>query len=397
MRRDVEVSLVRRILDHVAADTRDLAPDLVRRPVSDYLDPGRFAAEQQALFRDHPVVVGHLAQLPTPDSWFTHDVAGVPILVTRTEAGRPQAFVNVCRHRGARVAGEACGRARRLTCPFHGWSYDLEGRLRGVPLADGFDTLDRDGHGLVRLATDERHGLIFVRPRVGGPPIDLDVIVGGMSAELAEHRPERHLLASRQWTVECNWKVLLDNFLEVYHLPVLHSSNIGPMFEPNRVLFDDFGQNGRRIDPRTSIRALADRPEDEWRLRDHALVTYFVFPNVQTFWTQDYFSWLAVWPLAVDRTICSQILVADWEADSPERRARLGTNLDLFDMTLAEDFGISADVQRGLGSGAVEEILFGRHEHGAAVVHATIDEALARWRAGEPVDAWSPVAIGEPR
>ena len=136
-----------------------------------------------------------------------------------------------------------------------------------MPQPDGFDELDRDQHGLAPVPIAERHGFIFVRPRIHGPAIDLDAVLVGVDADLAVDRSERHLLAQRDWEVACNWKVLLDNFLEMYHVPVLHNRNIGPMFEPNRSVYDDFGQNGRRIDPRRSIRRLADEPRDGWRLR----------------------------------------------------------------------------------------------------------------------------------
>ncbi|MCC6438212.1 MAG: aromatic ring-hydroxylating dioxygenase subunit alpha [Acidimicrobiales bacterium] len=387
MDRDTELHLIERLLAHVDADTRDLAPALVERPVREYLDPVRFGEEQEALFRAHPVVVGHTAQLPEPGSFFTHDHSGVPIVVTRNEAGALQAFLNVCRHRGGKAAGQACGSAKRMTCAYHGWTYDLDGRLRGLPLADGFDGLDREAYGLVPVPVAERHGLIYVRPRPGGP-IDLDRFLGGISAEVADEPVAAHLLASRSWEVACNWKVLLDNFLELYHLATLHASNIGPMFEPNRILFDDYGPNRRRVDARRSIRSLAGQPREQWRLLDHALRTYFLFPNTQTFWTQDYFSWLSVWPVAIDRTVCTQLIVADWAADTDRRRAHLQTNLDLFDLTLGEDFAMSEEVQRGLGSGANETVLFGRHEHGAAAVYGAVDEALGRWRCGESVDAW---------
>jgi phenylpropionate dioxygenase-like ring-hydroxylating dioxygenase large terminal subunit len=388
MDRAVELALVERALAHASADTRDGAATVTRRPVSDYLDPQRFADEQQALFRDHPVVVGHVSQLAGPGSFFTHDHSGLPLLVTRDDSGAIGAFANVCRHRGARLCDVPCGTARRLTCPFHGWTYDLTGRLRGVPQADGFAGVDLGGYGLAPVPVAERHGLIFVRPRVGGAPIDLDRILTGVDADLATTRPQGHLLALRHWEVACNWKVLLDNFLEMYHVPVLHAGNIGPMFEPNRSLFDRLGQNGRRIDPRRSIRHLAGEPRDTWRLRDHALVTYHVFPNIQTFWTQDYFSWLSVWPVDVGRSICVQCIVADWPADTDERRAHLQTNLDLFDRTLAEDFAMSEGVQAGLRSGALAEVTFARFETGAAAVHDAVDEVLGRYRRGQPVDAW---------
>lgn len=383
-----EGALVDRVLRHVADNTRDLGPEIIRRPVADYLDPERFEAERRALFQEHPVVVGHISQLPRPGTWLTTDDPGRPILVTRTESGELRAFLNVCRHRGAPVAIGTAGSGRRLTCSFHGWTYDLEGELRGLPLPDGFESLDRSCHGLTPLPVAERHGMIVVRPSAGGPPIDLDAFFGGVSDELGDRPPEPHLLATRRWDVDCNWKVLLDNFLEVYHLPVLHAANIGPHFEPNRILIDHYGQNTRRIDPRLSIRGLADQPRDTWRLRDHALITYHLFPNLQTFWTPDYFSWLAVWPISIDRSRCTQILVADWQADSDQRMAHLQTNLDLFDRTLAEDFAMSAEVQRGLASGANEELMFGRHEQEAARLHALVDEALERWHTGRPVDDW---------
>lgn len=387
MQRELELQLIDRLLAHVEADTRDLGPSMVERPVAEYLDPQRFAEERQALFRDHPVVVGHTAQLVERGSFFTHDHAGVPIVVTRNEAGTLQAFLNVCRHRGGRAAADACGTARRLTCNYHGWTYDLDGRLRGLPLADGFDGLDHDRYGLVPLPLAERHGLIVVRPQPGAP-IDLDVLLGGIDAELAGETPEEHLLALRSWEVACNWKILLDNFLELYHLATLHAANIGPMFEPNRILFDEFWPNRRRVDARRSIRALPSQPRSSWRLLDHALRTYYLFPNTQTFWTQDYFSWLSVWPVAPDRTVCTQHIVAHWAADTDKRRAHLQTNLDLFDLTLGEDFAMSEQVQSGLTSGANDTVLFGRHEHGAAAVYAAIDEALDRRRRGVPVDAW---------
>jgi len=387
--RAVELALIERALAQADADTRDLDV-VVRRPVGEYLDPVRFAAEREALFRDHPVVVGHVAQLSGPGSFFTHDHSGLPLLVTRDETGRIRAFANVCRHRGARLCAGPAGMARRLTCPFHGWTYDPAGMLRGMPNPEGFDGCDPDGFALTPVPVAERHGLVFVRPRVGGAEIDVARIVGGLDPDLSVQRPEGHLLTLRHWEVACNWKVLLDNFLEMYHVPVLHRANIGPMFEPNRSLYDQFGQNGRRIDPRRSIRRLAGEPRERWRLRDHALATYYLFPNVQTFWTQDYFSWLSVWPLAVDRTVCEQLIVADWPADTDERRAHLQTNLDLFDQTLGEDFAISAGVQQGLASGALDQVTFARYECGAAAVHRSIDAALARRGQGLPVDAWPP-------
>ncbi len=388
MNRDLEIDLVKRALGQASTSPTAADAGPSRRPVADYFDPQRFTEEQQALFRSYPVVVGHTAQLSEPDSWFTHDHSGVPILVTRAADGELRAFLNVCRHRGAKAAAQPCGQSRRLTCRFHGWTYDLEGRLRGLPQPEAFGEADRSGIGLASLPIAERHGLIFVRPQADGGPIDLDTVLGGVSTELEDHRSERHVLATRSWEVDCNWKVLLDNFLEMYHVPLLHGSNIGPLFRTELCHFEPIGHNGRRIDPRTSFASLAALPSDSWRLRDHALLTYFIFPNLQTFWTRDYFSWLSVWPIAPDRSVCSQLIAADWTVAEEGRQAHLQANLDLFDLTLSEDFGVSEEVQRGLACGANDTVVFGRHEAEAAAVHTNIDQALARWRRGVPADAW---------
>ncbi len=94
-------------------------------------------------------------------------------------------------------------------------------------------------------------------------------------------------------------------------------------------------------------------------------------------------------PVAVDRTVCTQHIVADWRPDTDELRRHLQTNLDLFDQTLGEDFATSVGVQQWLGSGALSDVLFARYEQGAARVHTAIDAALDRWHRGEPADAWA--------
>src|SRR5262249_30340942 len=148
---------------------------------------------------------------------------GTPILLTRASDGRVRALANVCRHCGARLA-DGAGEARRFTCPFHAWVYDLEGRLAGVPMGSAFDGLCREEKGLVELPVAERYGLVVGRLRPG-PPVDIDAYLG---PELAQ---ELGLLGLADWetfrephvhAVDANWKVTLDTFRENYHFDYLH-------------------------------------------------------------------------------------------------------------------------------------------------------------------------------
>jgi phenylpropionate dioxygenase-like ring-hydroxylating dioxygenase large terminal subunit len=126
-REALEHSLVRRLLDHVDQGTTDLADALLEVRADSYTSPDRLAEEIDVLFLGHPLVLCLSGALPGPGSYVTVDLCGTPVLVTRADDGRVRAMANVCRHRGVRVV-DGKGEARRFTCPFHAWVYDIEGR-----------------------------------------------------------------------------------------------------------------------------------------------------------------------------------------------------------------------------------------------------------------------------
>src|SRR5258708_33330526 len=129
MDRKEELAVGRRLLGHIDARTTDLAAAMFRNRVVNYSCRERAALERERLFRDGPVFMGLSTRLARPGDYFTEDVAGMPVLMTRgTDDGKAMAFANVCRHRGAPLA-QGCGSARAFTCPYHGWTYDLAGKL----------------------------------------------------------------------------------------------------------------------------------------------------------------------------------------------------------------------------------------------------------------------------
>src|SRR4051812_34472216 len=124
MKHDHQVELVKRVLAHLEAKTTDTSGALHQQPVAAYADPARFERERATLFGELPLAIGHISQLPRPGSFFTHDAAGVPLLIVRGDDNEAHAFLNVCRHRGTRVEPAACGDKKTFQCPYHGWTYD---------------------------------------------------------------------------------------------------------------------------------------------------------------------------------------------------------------------------------------------------------------------------------
>ena len=151
-------------------------------PVIGYDGHERAERERRRFFRDEPLVLALSCDVARPGDFVTHDLTGVPILLARTRSGHARAFVNVCRHRGARVVeGSGCGQ-QSFACPYHAWTYDCDGRLLGMGTTRGFEGVDRAHHGLTALPVLERHGLIWVRP-VPGPTPDADALLQGMGDE----------------------------------------------------------------------------------------------------------------------------------------------------------------------------------------------------------------------
>jgi phenylpropionate dioxygenase-like ring-hydroxylating dioxygenase large terminal subunit len=152
MRHADQVAYLERMLGMVRTNTRDDGPGLSHTPVEGYFDPAQYRREVDVLFRKHPIVVGHSAQVSKPGDFVTHDATGQPILIVRGTDGVLRAFLNVCRHRSASVEQMPCGSNKRaFVCPYHGWSYDLKGRLLGITDGTAFGTVDRSRYGLRRL------------------------------------------------------------------------------------------------------------------------------------------------------------------------------------------------------------------------------------------------------
>src|SRR5260370_15218391 len=155
-------SVAQRVLDHIANGTTDLGRDVWREPVANYRSAERLKSEIERVLRRSPTPLCRSAALPEAGSYVAREAAGIPIVVVRGSDGKVRAFRNACRHRGMQVASGSSGCARAFVCRYHGWTYNLEGRLRHIPHEEGFPGFDKEAHPLVPVSATERFGLVFV-------------------------------------------------------------------------------------------------------------------------------------------------------------------------------------------------------------------------------------------
>ncbi len=381
MDRKEQLAVGRRLLGHIDGRTTDLSDDLFRNRVDAYSSRERATQEREALFRAMPLFLGLSSRLPRAGDYLTEDVAGMPVLLVRAADGIVRAFANICRHRGAPVA-DGCGNARAFVCPYHGWTYDAQGRLLGVTDKVGFDGLDVAAHGLVRLPAGEKHGMIFLRatPLRPGESAELDVddVLGGMARDFAALDLRRYPLFSvDRVRPRINWKFAVDTFLEGYHIPHLHRKTIAPYFIGNCGTFDGAGRHGRMCVARNSIEGMRALPEQERDFLPHVLAIYQLFPNSIVIWQVDH---IEVWRAFPDRDDPSRCEI-EFGLYRPEDSARPDSywqkNRDIAIRTvLEEDFPLGERMQIGFESGATEEVIYGRNEPSLVHFHSSIRSAL---------------------
>ena len=267
-----------RVLANVDRDRGDYADGLLTVPAADYRDPALFDLEIEACFRRNPIMVALGVDIPNAGDFTTLDIADRPIVVVRGDDGVARTFLNACRHRGAPVADGCFGHGRRMTCPYHFWVYDAQGKLVGLPGKEGFEGLDVEG--LIEFPTAERHGAIFATLTVGAA-MDIDEWLGDMASALEMlqlHNLHRYDVETK--LPSGNWKATADGYLDGYHLGYLHRNTIGAKSITNRNTYDLFGPHVRIGFANKPILQLRDTPVEEWDKYSAFSLVHYVFPNI---------------------------------------------------------------------------------------------------------------------
>lgn len=381
MDRQTELSLIREIIGLADQRTTALDADIAHSPISRYASPERFERERALIFKRKPMIVAHSSELQGPRSFLTRDFLGLPVLLARDDDGRLRAFLNVCRHRGARLEREASGCKRVFTCPYHAWSWTNEGDLRAVPQeAEGFPDLPRAERGLRGLPVAEAHGFIWIiaDPDMAEMP-DIPTHLGGLGADFTWLGLDDSRIAEIE-TVEiaANWKVLFEGGLEAYHFRVAHKHTIADYFPDNLSSYQCFGPHIRIVLPRNSMPDLRDVPEENWAIRRDTNILYSLTPTTQMLAQQDHVMWFHYEPLSVDCTRVRMATLVPADApDTPEMAAHWKKNQKITVTALWEDYVLGEEIQAGFASRGNPSHLFGRFEGALNRFNLAVEEMLA--------------------
>lgn len=349
-------ALIDRLLRHVERGTTDLVADVWREPVVNYRSADRFEAEVE-LLRRRPTPFCPSAFVDAPGSFVARSAAGIPLVAVRDREQRVRVFKNSCRHRGTQLV-EGTGCAQSLTCPFHGWTYSLDGRLRRIPDEYGFPGVERADSGLVEVRSHERDGLVFVEQddRYGIVPDHVPTVLGA--------RPY-HALGTTKTIVEANWKILVEGFLEGYHLKATHRETFFPYGYDNINVVEFAGADARVTFPFRRIERLRAIPASERQIDGAVTRVYLLFPNVIVAELSAHITMVVLEPVSVSTTafVTYQVGPEPSPAGAGSDRAdATARDLAFVELGGREDRDMALRVQRGLDSDANTEVTFGRFE-----------------------------------
>jgi phenylpropionate dioxygenase-like ring-hydroxylating dioxygenase large terminal subunit len=321
-----------------------------------YLDPSLLEAEQELIFERTWQLAGHVSALPNPGSYITCQAGSQPVLVVRDADGELRAFRNVCRHRGSRLLSGSGECKAAIRCRYHGWTYRLDGQLIGAPEALAFGSrLDKASLGLHPARVEELCGLVFVNLDRDATP--LAELVGDLPARLDRYRiPSLESFAPAEGTQPANWKVVADNYVEGYHIPIAHPG-LMRLLDYKRYeaeVHDSYiwfeaplrekpaGNQLERLYARLvqPMPGLAGEDRHVWRY-------VYIYPNTTIDLYPDQVNTWQLRPDGVDRTLD---VSASYRPPNSSARTRLvqWTNQRLNTLVLNEDIDLVDNVQQGL-------------------------------------------------
>ena len=365
-----------KMLDYVETGSTFQTDRIMTVPAKNYTDPDMWKREMDLVFKRVPLMLALTAELPKPGDYKAMDALGLPVLITRDKDGKAHAFLNVCTHRGGPLADEGRGQCARFTCQYHGWTFSNDGRLLAVTDKEKFGDLDRTQRGLTELPCREKAGMIFA-VLTPGAPIDVDGYYGAMLDDF-EAAGFAHWSYLDSRVIEgANWKIAFDGYLEGYHFATLHPKTIAPRTPSNVTHYEAFGPHLRIGFPQLGIRNLREVPRDEWGRRENAGFDFvrILFPNVSAFLAPELAQIAQLFPGPTpDKNRTVLIYARKKPPGDAEDQAAVQQVINfLRDVTYGEDYVLGMKIQKGLESGALQDLVFGKNERGNQYFHEIME------------------------
>ena len=370
-----QIAAIRAIPGH---DAVDVVPIQATRPASMFLDEDFFQREQTHVFRRLPVAITVSARLPEAGMVLPHDGYGLPLLVVRDREGKARVFLNACMHKGAELVGGCeVRKSARLTCPYHAWTWKLDGTLAAVARSETFENLDKGTRNLVELPSREAGGLIWaILDRHAEP--DFSHLNEEVIADLdALQIGEQHLYGQKTFDVASNWKQVVEPFLEGYHVQRLHAQSVGPLFADVPTVVTQMGDHIRQVSGK--IEFAPGGLENEKNIHKTITHAYLLFPNTVLVTSPYYMSLMIIIPTAVGKTRVDYHMLTLNPADNPKSQALYQTSYEtVLNVFGNEDFKAAEWCQKGLQSGALDAIgkVYSGLECAIPMQYATLDRYL---------------------
>ena len=391
MKHERQVEVLKQAFAHIDANTTPMSPAPYWNPADRYTSREHFEREITHLFGGQlPLLAGFSPDLPLPGSWFAYDMPGAPIFLTRRADGSVKAFLNICRHRGSRLLGhllDAQGRfvehrgrlQANISCPYHAWTYDSAGTLvRHANDMGGFAQIESRMNcgefNLIEVPCVETGGMLMVRPH-GSLPIDVDRETEGMHLRMAEFGfGNFHFFQEVFWDFAANWKLLMETFMEGYHIAALHRNTLAPKFRCYPVIYEFFGPHALFPLPRKSIDAQRHLPEDQWSVLRHASTVFLVSPNAVLNIPMD--GHMELWdfqPLSAGRTRARvRFYIPQAPRDAADEALWHKSWKISTEVISGEDFTQQQNIQINLESGRLPGVVFGQNEAVLRHFHQTL-------------------------
>ncbi len=373
------------IREHIANKTTADAGGIMRVPMSDFTCRQLSAQEQDVLFRSTPLCMGLSSALPEPGTYWSDNETGIPILMVRDGEGRFRAYANVCRHRGAQVAPEGRGSKARFMCPYHAWTYGIDGKLMSINKKSHFGNVCREELSLFELPSAELHGTLWVRP-VQGEPIDEAECLGGLEDDMAHWKLADFPFAHTQIIdARANWKMAIDTFAENYHVSILHAETVGKEMKANVQTCDVFRKNVRFVYPNQKLDLMRFLSVDmeRWPYPQIASTLYYLYPNVIMVVDTFGVDLVRIFPLegspSKSRTVHTWYVSPQMEPRLKEAGYSYEERVTRFrDVIVDEDYETIAKIQLNAERGIQSEWLLGRNEVALHHIHNALRSGLGR-------------------
>lgn len=340
-------------------------PYLPPVPSDRYTDPGFARLEHDGLWMKNWLLAGHISELPAAGSYFLFHQLDRSVIISRAKDGTIRAFHNSCRHRGSALLLEQKGKAMRFVCPYHAWGYSLEGELKSVPDQHDFTCLNKADNGLKPVRCEINRGMIFINFDENAGP--LDDFLAPQSAQKEGYPIESMVVKDRLLIeMDCNWKLALHNFLEIYHVATVHAKTLAPYLNSQSFVIALFANGHMRFATRKKKGdSIFDqqlyKPDNVADVFSECTIALPTFPN--TFFALDPggFSLQSFWPAGPDKSIM-EVRLMGWDVDTEADKQHWQAMNGIVRNILSEDLCLFSSIQRSLTQGTIPHLTFGYQE-----------------------------------